>query len=149
MCEIEPRSEGFIELQRRYFLTAEKYLDRGDGFCPFRNSSCCRIVIEAMKGLRDYGWRLRHYVIMPNHVHALVDTTADATSMKVVWQRWKGRTARRCNEALERRGTFWQKEWFDRWVRDEAEMLKTVEYIRNNPVKAGLVKDWQNFPWVE
>ena len=137
MSEIEPRSEAFARLQRRYFLTMEKYLDCGEGFCPFQNPECCRIVTEAMKGLRDYGWRLRHYVIMPNHVHAVLDTTADARGLKEVWRQWKGRTARKCNEVLERRGSFWQKEWFDRWVRDEAEMRKTVEVYSKQSSEGG------------
>jgi len=43
----------------------------------------------------------------------------------------------------------WQREWFDRWIRDEAEWEKCVAYIRNNPVKAGLARTWVEHPWTK
>jgi REP element-mobilizing transposase RayT len=148
MQETQPNSEAFRQLQRQYFLTMEKYLDVGYGFCPFREARCCREVLESMEVLAQQGWHLLHYAIMPNHVHALFGTTESSTSMKSVWRAWKGRTARNCNALLGRRGAFWQRDWFDRWMRDEASKQKTIDYIRNNPVKAQLVKDWRDYPWV-
>ena len=145
---IEPASEEFRLLQRQYFLTTEKYLDAAHGFCPFREAHCCDLAVKALQSLDQQGWQVLHYAIMPNHLHALFATTKEANGMKIVWQRWKGSTARAGNEILGRRGAFWQRDWFDRWMRDEAEMQKTIAYIRNNPVKAGLVQKWEDFPWV-
>ena len=110
--QIEPASEEFLQLQRQYFLTTEKYLDAGHGFCPFRDPRCCEEVVAALTNLAEVGWRVRHYAILPNHIHALLTTSDTACDMKTVWQRWKGRTARSCNEILGRRGTFWQRDWF-------------------------------------
>jgi putative transposase len=45
---------------------------------------------------------------------------------------------------LERQGTLWQREYYDHVIRDQAELARAVEYIHNNPVKAGL-HDWR---WV-
>jgi hypothetical protein len=45
------------------------------------------------------------------------------------------------------RGRFWQREWFDHWSRSDDEDERTVVYIRNNPVKAGLVKSYQDWPY--
>ncbi|WPJ97107.1 transposase [Coraliomargarita algicola] len=148
MSAIEPASADYLELQRRYFLTLEKYLDAGYGFCPFKHVSCCQIVKEAMFELSSIGWNLQHYAIMPNHVHLLIQTDQSAAEMSSVWRSWKGRTARWCNQELQRRGAFWQRDWFDRWMRDEASLNRTVDYIRNNPVKAGLARQWQDYPWV-
>ena len=148
MREVESNSEALDQLQRRYFLTLEKYLDRGIGFCPFRNEACCRAVMDALDGLSDLGWHWRHYVIMPNHLHVLLDTEPDAAAMKEIWGPWKGRTARACNRILGRRGAFWHKDWFDRWMRNATGTERAVAYIRNNPVKAGLVRDWKEFRWV-
>ena len=78
----------------------------------------------------------------------LFTTTQSADDMSKVWRTWKGRTARWCNVALQRRGAFWQRDWFDRWMRDAASIARTVDYIRNNPVKGGLVKEWKDYPWV-
>ena len=50
----------------------------------------------------------------------------------------KSYTANEINRALGRRGAAWVDERFDRIVRDHAELLEKWQYIRNNPVKAGL-----------
>ncbi|MCI0524216.1 MAG: hypothetical protein L0Y75_03045 [Acidobacteria bacterium] len=64
-----------------------------------------------------------------------------------IMQSLKGWTARQCNLALDRRGQFWQHESFDHVVRNQAEWERVVNYVVKNPVKAGLVKDWQNWKW--
>ncbi|MCC5807418.1 MAG: transposase [Opitutales bacterium] len=147
MNAVEPASEAFRLQQRRYFRTLEKYLDAGTGFCPFRDARCCVLVREALASLTEDGWIVRHFVLMPNHLHALIDTTQDAAPMKAVWRAWKGRTAREANRLLGRTGPFWQRDWFDRWMRDPA-APRVVDYIRNNPVKAGLVQQWEDYPWL-
>jgi REP element-mobilizing transposase RayT len=149
MSAVEPASEDYVQLQRQYFLTLEKYLDAGYGFCPFENPACCHTVKDALMELETVGWSVKHFVIMPNHVHLLVATDQSAEAMSGVWRSWKGRTARWCNLALERRGAFWQRDWFDRWMRDAASIQKTIDYIRNNPVKGGLVSKWEDYPWGE
>jgi REP element-mobilizing transposase RayT len=149
MSAVEPASADYLQLQRQYFLTLEKYLDAGYGFCPFNHTACCQIVKDSLVELKTVGWNLKHFAIMPNHVHLLVATDQSAEAMASVWRSWKGRTARWCNLALERRGAFWQRDWFDRWMRDEASIARSIDYIRNNPVKGGLVKKWQDYPWVE
>jgi len=62
-------------------------------------------------------------------------------------KRLKGRTAKRIRGALGGSGAFWQREWFDRWMRDDAEWERCAAYIRNNPVKAGLAEKWEAHPW--
>jgi hypothetical protein len=52
-------------------------------------------------------------------------------------------TARRCNEILGRRGSFWQDESYDHCVRGEDELSRIIEYVELNPVKAGLVTERQ------
>jgi REP-associated tyrosine transposase len=59
----------------------------------------------------------------------------------------KGFTAWECNRALGRKGTFWQQESYDHVIRDSAEFQRIVRYVLNNPVKAGLVKDWREWKW--
>ena len=57
----------------------------------------------------------------------------------------KGRTARYCNQELERSGVFWQSESYDHVVRDDRELERIIRYILGNPVKAGLVRDWHEW----
>ena len=60
---------------------------------------------------------------------------------------WKSYTAHECNKILARSGEFWQKESFDRYIRDENHFASAVAYIENNPVKAGLCKRPQDWKW--
>ena len=78
---------------------------------------------------------------MPNHWHAMIEAMAGSLppSLADIMRRVKGRTARGINALSSRTGRFWQREWFDRWMRSDSEYEKCVGYILNNPVKAGLV----------
>jgi len=58
----------------------------------------------------------------------------------------KGRSARECNLLLDRRGAFWEHENFDHVIR-KGYFDKTIKYVLNNPVKVGLVEDWQDWRW--
>lgn len=59
----------------------------------------------------------------------------------------KGSTARECNKILNRSGSFWQQESYDHVVRDHIELLRIVEYVINNPVKASLCEKWEDWKW--
>jgi REP element-mobilizing transposase RayT len=80
------------------------------------------------------------FVVMPNHVHALFVQNPDWALEKVI-QSWKGFSARQVNKRLTRSGHFWQRDYFDRLVRDEKHFANCVRYIRRNPEKARLGKD--------
>ncbi|CAN5409188.1 hypothetical protein BH11ARM2_BH11ARM2_33280 [soil metagenome] len=81
---------------------------------------------------------LKAWVVMPNHVHALIHVRDGLPLGKIV-QSWKARTARRMYVRLGRRGRVWERVYFDRYIRDEEHFWRTIEYIEMNPVKAGLV----------
>ena len=83
-------------------------------------------------------YRLLAWVVMPNHVHALIETLQ--TPLAEILHGWKSFTSKAANRLLQREGEFWQTEYFDRFIRDEDHFGKVVRYIENNPVKAGLVK---------
>jgi REP element-mobilizing transposase RayT len=81
---------------------------------------------------------------MPNHVHGLVETST-AYPLADVVHGWKSFTANGANRRLGRTGPFWQREYHDRYIRDSEHLRQAVEYIEQNPVKAGLViqaGDW-------
>lgn len=141
MDEVESESEQYLVTQRQMFLTCEKYLDTGCGFAPFKSS---KVAERFMKILEEWalgaGWSVPVYCVMPNHVHFLGEKLSDsALDLREFVKRLKGRSARELNLCLRRSGTFWQGDWFDRWIRSEAELGRVSEYILNNPVKAGIV----------
>lgn len=147
---IEPRSIQFAIHQRMIFRTLEKYLDRGLGSCPLKNTEAARIVREELLALLDWQVSVPHFTIMPNHWHALlVPTPEHPHTLSSIMKRLKGRTAKRIRKSMSGIGPVWQREWFDRWVRDETEWAKCVAYIQNNPVKAGLVKTWPEHLWTK
>jgi REP element-mobilizing transposase RayT len=59
----------------------------------------------------------------------------------------KGYSARRCNELLGSTGQFWQDESYDHLVRHDDELLRLIDYIENNPVKAGLIARREDWKW--
>lgn len=99
-------------------------------------------IAEIVQTSLQTGAKLNHYelaafVIMANHVHALLLPNINPSHLL---KSMKGATARQANRLLGRTGEpFWQAESYD-WVRDEKQHLRIVHYIECHPVKAGLVK---------
>jgi len=90
-------------------------------------------------------YELYAFVIMPNHVHLLIQPLVPLAR---ITKSLKGYTARRANQILDRTGSpFWQYESFDHWVRNEPELLKIINYIEYNPVAAGLVGKPEEWRW--
>ena len=150
LARIEPRSPEFAALQRQVFRAVEKHLDTGLGECPLRPAVAAGIVIAEFESLAAADVAVPHYSIMPNHWHAILVPAADCRlTLTQIMARIKGRTARAINSSRGGAGSLWQREWFDHWIRDDAEWERCVAYIRNNPVKAGLVREWNEHPWTK
>jgi putative transposase len=123
----------------------DSHLDRGLGRCDLRRPEIASLVEECLWYHDGIRYRLHGWVIMPNHVHVLVEVW-DKPLFRIV-QSWKGYTATQCHRILERTGTFWQRDYFDRYIRDTEHYQGTVRYIEDNPVKAGLVRQAAEWPW--
>jgi REP element-mobilizing transposase RayT len=88
-------------------------------------------------------YELGAFVVMPNHVHLLIEPKTHAPK---ITQYVKGVSARQANALLCRTGhPFWQDESFDRWVRSSRERSNIIRYIEFNPVRANLVQEPQLF----
>ena len=135
-----PRSVEVLEdLTRETMRRVEMWLDQGMGCCCLRSPSASRVVEETLHATDGTACELDCYVIMPNHVHAVVRPLhSTVTSLEKVLQSWKGATARTINAHLGRSGTLWQRESFDRIIRDEEHLWRTIQYIGENPRKANL-----------
>jgi REP element-mobilizing transposase RayT len=112
-------------------------LDKGIGSAFLRDPTCARIVAETLLSGDGERYALQAWCVMPNHVHALVFTTA-ATELGKIVHAWKTISRRRLNAALARTGPVWAKDYFDRFIRDERHYETTKHYIEMNPVAAGL-----------
>jgi REP element-mobilizing transposase RayT len=87
---------------------------------------------------------MQAWVIMPNHVHLVVDVW-DVPLAKLI-NGWKGKSSREANKLLGRCGHLWQEDYFDTLIRDGDHLKKAIRYTEQNPVRAFLVKEareWQ------
>lgn len=127
-----------IENERERRTKLEAYLDKGHGECVLRNPRVATAVEEVLLRFDGQRYRMAAWVIMPNHLHALFEMWE--TPMGQLLKAWKGTSANAPNAILGRDGTFWQVEYWDRYMRDEEHFRKAQHYVEWNPVKAGLAR---------
>lgn len=123
-----------------------KFEDSGHGACWLRRDAIAELVEEALLHNDEAMYRLLAWCVMPNHVHALIETR-EGGSLATILQSWKSFTAHRANRLLDRQGTFWAREYHDRFVRDETHLRASIRYIEGNPVKAGWVARAEEWRW--
>jgi putative transposase len=139
-----------VQLQRRIFQEMEDWLHRAETVVHLLQPEVAAMVVEAIEHRQSRGdWNTWEYVVMPNHIHLFLEVCRG--SLRAVlkdFKRWTGHQAARLVRLG--RGRFWQRDWFDHWSRSDEEDEKIIAYIRNNPVKAGLVaqyQDWKYSSW--
>ena len=123
----------------------EAYLDRSFGQCLLGDSRVAELVQKNLLHFDGKSYRLFAWVIVPNHVHALIEM-GDVALAQVV-KSWKSYTSKEANRLLRREGRFWEPEYFDRCIRDEEHFRKAVRYIESNPVKARVVREPAEWQW--
>ena len=111
-----------------------------------------QIVLECC--LHDNGitFDLHVAVVMPDHVHLVFTPLIDGRrkeiySLSEIMDAIKGASAHLINRKLGREGKVWQTESFDRVLRSSEKLDEKIEYIRNNPVRKGLVATPEQYPW--
>ena len=119
---------------------AEEALDEHRGERFMRDPRVATIVANALEHFDGRRYELLAWCVMPNHVHVVFALAPGETLDRVV-HAWKSFTSKAANKLLGRTGAFWQDGYFDRSIRDDRELRNTIEYVLNNPVKAGL-GDW-------
>lgn len=166
----EIRREKYKNYQSRYFGKFDKLLDNA-GYGPtwLKDDKVAQIVKDAMHYYDKKVYDLICYTVMSNHVHQVFtpivdrdlsrqDRPTDDGSVDInvdlqfpvvtnILRLIKGRTSRECNKILNRSGTFWQHESYDHVVRDDKKLIRVVNYVLNNPVKAGLCEKWEDWKW--
>ena len=130
-------SEVELEYHKRFSGAIEQWLDAGHGACLLRRRECAQIVAETLRHFEGERVVLISGVVMPNHVHALF-VQNPLWPLEKLLQSWKRFTTREINKLLDRAGNLWQRDYFDRLVRDEKHFANCIRYIRRNPEKAGL-----------
>ena len=135
-------------LREELFMNLDQCLDENpNGPYWLNNDEIAKLVLDSLKFNDEKLYSLWGATIMPNHVHALMSTMENATPLNTILQNHKKYTAGRANKILEREGSFWQRESFNKIVWNPDQFENVMEYIINNPVKAKLTDDWRKWPW--
>jgi REP element-mobilizing transposase RayT len=169
----EPRTkEQWQALTRESTRWIDHWLDQGMGSCCLRDPRAAKLVADSLHHFdapdvgrtsgpsetrTDVRYELGCYVIMPNHVHVVVRPLApESHPLEKILQAWKTFTGREINALFHQTGTLWRPESYDRIIRDEEHLWRTIQYIGENPHKPGLSPheyrlwirpSWQELGW--
>ena len=124
-----------------YFVTACTYERRSILATPAIHESFLRFGEE---GPQHGAW-IGAYVLMPDHLHTFVAIDDE----KLLLPQWMKSLKNALSKTLRSNGIaapHWQKTFFDRVLRSAESYSEKWNYVRENPVRAGLVKkseDWR------
>lgn len=140
------------EEQKRQFGRFDEFLDQASsGPLWLRKLEIAETVVEALHYRDGKVYDLDTFCVMANHVHVvfkpLQKENGSYHALQKIMHSLKRYTARKANNVLNREGAFWQHESYDHVVRNRDEWERIVKYVLNNPVKAGLVERWEEWPY--
>jgi len=144
-------SEIEMEYHKKFSTRIDRWLDEGHGACPLANPINAAMVSDTLGHSDSSRYLIHSAVIMPNHVHVLTSPSAGESLPRIV-ANWKRFSATRIHKAAGTCGSLWQKDYFDRLIRDWDHFINVARYIRRNPQKAGLVDGrfvLYEAPWVK
>lgn len=123
---------------RMFPAAINDYLDAGYGSCCLKRPECAKIMADAITYFDNDRYLIHRYVVMPNHVHVLVELKG-ANSLSDICKSWKNFSALQINRILGRSGKFWHHESWDRMIRNEVHYRNVVNYIEKNIKHGGVV----------
>ena len=139
-----------IDRKKRDFARYENYLNNPkNGPYWLSDPEVAQLLTEAFHYRDNKQYELVAFCVMSNHYHLLIDTRKlghEKWPLHRIMQPLHSHVALKANEHLNRASTFWHDEYYDHIIRDDAELRRVIEYTLNNPVKAGLVDEWQQWP---
>ncbi len=144
----------------KYYMAFDGALDKiTDGPHHLKKVEIANLVIDKIKSFDGLYYELQAYCVMSNHVHVLMDFSIQLPDdsqdfdeekyiqLSKVMKLIKGSTGFEANKILGLTGSFWESENFDRYIRNEKHRQIVENYILQNPVKAGICKNWEDFPF--
>ena len=149
---------GAEQLAREMIKRVDRWLDHGFGSCTLADPSHREFLIEALHHFdlvsTEARYELGCYVVMPNHVHAIVRPLDERTQpLEEIVGSWKQYSSHRINRRMRTIGELWQPEAFDRLIRDEEHLWRVIQYIGRNPSRAKLPSEkyalWIRPQWAE
>ena len=105
------------------------------------------LIDECLQARHRHGWVIGRYVIMPDHVHFFCRAETEAEPLPRFVQAWKQWTSKRMVRELGLSAPIWQEEFFDHVLRSSESYSEKWNYVKDNPVRAGLVQNADEWRW--
>lgn len=106
----------------------------------FLSPKVCKLFIVTMEFYKYYlDYKLYAFVVMPDHFHAIIEP-GNEFNISVIMNKIKGNFGNKYNKMVGRSGNVWQSRFFDEGITDRKEFISKINYIHNNPVRAGLAQ---------
>ena len=152
----------------------EDWIDAGYGCCALKNPDMAKIMEDALLYFNGNRYDLVCWCIMPNHVHVMISVRYALSKIVQSWKSFSGRWAwehldekwlpamgtrsssssednlragARSSQGSQKTHKFWMADYWDRYIRNAEHFSRVVEYIHNNPVKAGLCERAEDWLW--
>ena len=133
-----------LGIEKKHASEFEKYdaeLNLGKGDCWLKDDHVAELVVKTLERFDGEKYDLLAWCIMPNHVHLILQPRL-GYELPAILHSIKSWTAKAALRYLGQDGSFWQSEYYDHLVRDEQDLQQQVEYVFENPEKAGLM-EWK------
>lgn len=147
--DLEDTAEESRDAERRKRI--EAWLDAGIGCCALKHPDVARYVEESLKHFHGARYILHAWCIMPNHVHVMVEPLSALSKIIQGWKsftsRWILKQNRKLVLGIPNPERLWMREYWDRFIRDQKHFQSVVDYIHQNPVKAGLCSAANEWRW--
>jgi len=136
-----------LRLRRLLFREMERWLDTSPPVTDLVQPAVAQVVVDALHQREQLRiWQVYHYVLMPSHLHLFLKLLKGRLKPAISsFKEWTGKRALPLLQVPRQR--FWQAEWFDHWSRSADEDTRIDAYIRDNPVRAGLVDSPSKWPY--
>lgn len=145
LISYEEKQKQLDIAHKRFFGKYDTLLDNlSTGNHWLKIPSVAEVIADALHYFDGQQYELICYTVMSNHIHIVFELKKEF-ALYGIMHSFKSFTSKKANELLDRSGQFWQHESYDRVVRDSEELNRVIDYILNNPVKAGLCNDWQSW----
>ncbi|NTU57382.1 MAG: transposase [Chlorobiaceae bacterium] len=143
-----PGKDHISSLETEKHKRIEAWLDAGMGCCALRHPQMAAVMQDTLLKFDQEKYHLLAWCIMPNHLHVLIEPKVPLSAIVQSWKSFTGRWAMKYGAELGLRAPrFWMPDYWDRYIRDEKHLRSVIDYIHNNPVKAGLCRKETDWPW--
>jgi putative transposase len=142
-----PKKERLQRLDRIFFQSPIYFVTA----CTFNrrpilaNPSVHKTFMDFAGAGANHGAYVGAYVVMPDHIHLFVAFEQDCTLSQ--WMKSLKNTLSKSLRTLGIQSPHWQKGFFDHVLRSGESYSQKWEYVRDNPVRAALVKTWEQWPY--